>query len=341
MLKNRKYETFFSYWIEILIISLAIMIIVGGLTRLTDSGLSITKWELFKGIIPPLNSNDWDYYFSLYKTIPQYNLINKEISLNEFKIIYYWEYAHRLLGRFIGLLFLVPLIFLIYKNVLSKSLQIKLIGIFVLIFIQGIIGWYMVQSGLIDKVSVSHYRLSIHLLLAFVILSSLFWIYLNYKKSVNKSFFNLKKNFLSIKILFFFIFLQIILGAFVSGLDAGKIYQTWPLMNGGYFPNDFIALNIIDYFDFNNHSLVQFFHRNLAYLIFILTIYIGIIILKHKKEELFKPYFLFFFIILIQIFLGIMVLLTSTNLYFASLHQISTIFLIVSSLNLYHNSLSS
>lgn len=341
MLKNTKYKTFFSYWIVILIILIASMIVVGGLTRLTDSGLSITTWELFTGIIPPLNSNDWDYYFSLYKKIPQYTLINSEITLNEFKIIYYWEYAHRLLGRFIGLFFLLPLIFLIYKKVLVKNLEKKLIMIFILVLAQGFIGWYMVQSGLIENISVSHYRLSIHLLLAFIILSSLIWLYINYKKSENKNFFNLKKNFISIKILFFFIFLQIIIGAFVSGLDAGKIYQTWPLMNGSYLPNDIIALRAIDYFDFKNHSLVQFFHRNLAYLIFFLSLYVGVIILKLKSEKLFKAYLIFLSLILVQIFLGIMVLLTSTNLFFASMHQISTIFLVISSLNLYHNSLPS
>ncbi len=340
MLKNTKYETFFSYWIISLIFFLALMIMVGGLTRLTDSGLSITEWELFRGIIPPLNLNDWNYYFSLYKKIPQYNLINNEISLNDFKIIYYWEYAHRLLGRVIGLLFCIPLIFLIYKKALSKSLEKKLIIIFLLILLQGIIGWYMVQSGLVEKVSVSHYRLSMHLLLAFIILSSLVWIYINHKKSVDKNFFNFKKNFMSIKILFFFIFLQIMFGAFVSGLDAGKIYQTWPLMNESYFPSDTIFLQLKDYFDFSNHSLVQFFHRNLAYLIFFLSIYIGIIIFKEKKENLIKPYVIYFFFILTQIFLGIIVLLSSANFYFASLHQISTIFLVISSLNLYHGSIS-
>ena len=286
MLKNTKYKTFFSYWIVTIITFLALMIIVGGLTRLTDSGLSITEWELFTGIIPPLNLSEWNYYFSLYKKIPQYNLINNDISLNDFKIIYYWEYAHRLLGRIIGLLFLLPLIFLVYKKVLSKSVEIKLIFIFGLILVQGIIGWYMVQSGLVEKVSVSHYRLSVHLLLAFIILTSLVWIYLNHIKKQNEFFFNLKKGFVSIKVLFVFIFLQIMFGAFVSGLDAGKIYQTWPLMNENYFPSDTEFVKIKDYFNFNNHSLVQFLHRNLAYLIFFLSIYIGITIFKQKKTKI-------------------------------------------------------
>jgi cytochrome c oxidase assembly protein subunit 15 len=340
MLKNTKYETFFYYWIASLILLLSSMIIVGGLTRLTDSGLSITQWQLFSGILPPLNEIKWEYYFSLYKEIPQYILVNNNITIEDFKIIYLWEYAHRLLGRFIGLFFLLPLIYLIYKKVFVKKLKFNLIFIFCLILFQGFLGWYMVKSGLVNNVSVSHYRLSMHLSLAFIILSSLVWIYMNYVRGSEKLFFNKNKNILSIQILFALIFCQIILGAFVSGLDAGKIYQTWPLMNSSFFPDDVVFVKLIDYLNFNNHSLVQFFHRNLAYIIFFLSIYIGFKIFKINNRQLLKTYLIFFIIILLQIFLGIMVLLSGAHLYLASLHQISSIFLIISSLNLYHRSIA-
>ena len=340
MLKNTKYETFFYYWIASLILLLSLMIIVGGLTRLTDSGLSITQWQLFSGILPPLNEIKWEYYFSLYKEIPQYILVNNNITIEDFKIIYLWEYAHRLLGRFIGLFFLLPLIYLIYKKVFVKKLKFNLIFIFCLILFQGFLGWYMVKSGLVNNVSVSHYRLSMHLSLAFIILSSLVWIYMNYVRGSEKLFFNKNKNILSIQILFALIFCQIILGAFVSGLDAGKIYQTWPLMNSSFFPDDVVFVKLIDYLNFNNHSLVQFFHRNLAYIIFFLSIYIGFKIFKINNRQLLKIYLIFFIIILLQIFLGIMVLLSGAHLYLASLHQISSIFLIISSLNLYHRSIA-
>lgn len=339
MLKNTSYKTFFYYWITSLILFIILMIIVGGLTRLTDSGLSITKWELFSGILPPLNEQKWEYYFSLYKEIPQYILINNSITIEDFKIIYFWEYVHRLLGRFIGLFFLLPLLYLIYRNVLEKKNQLNLIVIFNLILFQGLLGWYMVKSGLVNNVSVSHYRLSLHLSLAFIILSSLVWIYMNYVRKTYKLFFIKNNNFLSIQILFILIFFQIIIGAFVSGLDAGKIYQTWPLMNSTYFPNDTLFVKLSDYFDFNNHSLVQFFHRNLAYIIFILTIYIGFKIFNKKNIHLLNAYIIFFIIVLIQIILGITVLLSGVNLYLASLHQISSIFLVISSLNLYHRSI--
>ena len=163
---------------------------------------------------------------------------------------------------------------------------------------------------------------------------------MNYVRGSEKLFFNKNKNILSIQILFALIFCQIILGAFVSGLDAGKIYQTWPLMNSSFFPDDVVFVKLIDYLNFNNHSLVQFFHRNLAYIIFFLSIYIGFKIFKINNRQLLKTYLIFFIIILLQIFLGIMVLLSGAHLYLASLHQISSIFLIISSLNLYHRSIA-
>ena len=339
MLKNTKYKTFFYNWITLLILLISSMIVVGGLTRLTDSGLSITEWELFTGILPPLSEQKWEYYFSLYKEIPQYILLNNTITIQDFKIIFYWEYAHRILGRLIGLFFLLPLLYLIYKDVFLKKMQNNLLFIFILILSQGFLGWYMVKSGLVNNVSVSHYRLSLHLSLAFIILSSLIWIYMNFIRASNKLFFNKDNKFLSIKILLTLIFIQIVVGAFVSGLDAGKIYQTWPLMNSTFLPDDIIFVKLNDYFDFSNHSYVQFIHRNLAYIIFFLSIYIGFIVFKKNDIRLIKAYSIFFFIILIQIFLGVSVLISGVNLYLASLHQISSIFLVISSLNLYHRSI--
>jgi len=338
MLKNKSYYIHFYSWLIGLIILIVLIIIIGGLTRLTESGLSITEWELFSGIFPPINNDEWKRYFLLYKEIPQYLLLNNKITLEEFKNIFLWEYFHRLLGRIIGLFFLLPFLFFLIKNILKKDLIRKLTGVFVLILIQGVVGWYMVKSGLVDNISVSHYRLAVHLFLAFVILSSLIWLLMNCIYITKKSFFQLNSNYLSLKILLILIFTQIIIGAFVSGLDAGKIYQTWPLMNNTYFPSD---VSINDFFNFDNPSLVQFIHRNIAYLIFFLTIYLGFYIFKNKVKKLYYPYFIFFLIIIIQIALGISVLYSGANLYFASMHQISSIFLIVLSLNLYHHSIRS
>jgi|TARA_B110000259_G_C14025473_1_gene404529 cytochrome c oxidase assembly protein subunit 15 len=336
MIKNKNFNNIFNIWLITLIVFVSLIIFVGGLTRLTDSGLSITEWELFKGILPPLTSGEWSQYFESYKKIPQYLLLNNNMTLSEFKYIFLWEYAHRLLARFIGILFLIPFLFFLLMNIFSKDLIIKLSIIFILILAQGIMGWYMVSSGLIENTTVSHYRLSAHLFLAFSILSSLFWILLNSLNKSNFFFFNLNSCYNSLKLLLVFIFIQIILGAFVSGLDAGRIYQTWPFMNGSYFPDDTSFKN---FFSFNQASTVQFIHRNIAYVIFFITLYVGYKIYKKSDTKLYKIFLLFFSIIIIQIILGIFVLVSGANIYFASMHQISSIFLTLIALKLYHRSI--
>ena len=335
---NKKYDKLFTSWLIALILLIALMIVVGGLTRLTDSGLSITQWELFSGILPPFNNQDWIYYFNLYKEIPEYKLQNYSMTMSEFKIIFWWEWAHRFLGRVIGLATIIPLLYFSFKFEIKKLLNLYII--FFLICFQGFIGWYMVSSGLVDRVDVSHYRLSIHLLIAFIILASLFWNFLNIVNNKNKKFFLNKSNFISIKILIFLIFSQIVFGAFVSGLDAGKIYQTWPLMNDSYIPNDVNFSNYNEFLNFNDRSVVQFFHRNLAYIIFLLIIFIGFTIRKFNKINLFKEYNYLLIFVLIQIFLGILALLTNLNMIVASLHQISSIFLIIVSINFYYKSIN-
>ena len=337
-LMNKKYINFITSWLFSLILLIALMIIVGGLTRLTDSGLSITKWQLFSGFLPPLNQQDWLNYFNLYKEIPEYKLQNFNMSLSEFKIIFWWEWIHRFLGRIIGLAVLIPLVYLSFKIEIKKLLNLYFI--FFLICFQGFMGWYMVTSGLVDKVDVSHYRLSAHLFIAFIILVSLIWIFLNLKNKMDKKFFFNKSDTISIKVLIFLIFIQIIIGAFVSGLDAGKIYQTWPFMNDSYFPNDVNFRNYNEFLNFNDRSVVQFVHRNLAYIIFLLIIYVGYLIRKLNKIVLFKSYNYLLFFILIQIILGILTLLTDVNIIIASMHQISSILLIIVSINFYYKSIN-
>ncbi|MBA1339656.1 MAG: cytochrome c oxidase assembly protein subunit 15 [Pelagibacterales bacterium] len=339
LLNNQKYYRLINLWLILTILLIVSMIIVGGLTRLTDSGLSITKWDLFSGILPPFSESKWIEYFNLYKEIPQFILINNDISIDDFKIIFYWEFYHRLLGRIIGLFFLLPLIYFTFKKIINKKDLIKLYLIFFLICFQGFVGWFMVQSGLINDISVSHYRLSLHLFIAFIILSILSWIYLNNINLTHKKFFN---NFTENNIIKFFIFLlfiQIIFGAFVSGLDAGKIYQTWPLMNSTFFPNDVEIKKSLDLINFNDRSYVQFIHRIIAYLIFGIYLFFGFNILINKKKYLYKHFSIVMLILLVQIVLGISTLISGLNFYLASLHQISSIFLIISSLNLYYRSI--
>ena len=333
---KNKYS-FFDNWLKINLFLVFSIIIVGGLTRLTDSGLSITEWELFSGILPPLTQSSWDNYFNLYKEIPQYKLLNNNMSLNEFKVIFYWEYIHRILARIIGLFFLIPLLYFYYKKTVnSEKLNICFL-IFFLILFQGLIGWYMVKSGLIDVVTVSHYRLSLHLIFAFIIISSIFWLILNKEENVINVFFDFKKQRLPFLILIFLIFIQVSLGAFVSGLDAGRIYQTWPLMGETFFPNDITTYKFINFFDFNNHSLVQFYHRIFAYLIIVYTFLLAFYLLRIEKTNLYKPLLSIIFILGLQISLGILTLISGLNIYLASAHQIGSVFLVFSSLYLYYS----
>ena len=314
-------------WLLTLIILVILIILVGGLTRLTDSGLSITTWELFVGFIPPLTNDKWIDYFSLYKTIPEFSEQNYNMTLNEFKVIFWWEWGHRQLGRLIGLCVLLPLIFFSIKNGLWILKKYGLI--FLLVCFQGFIGWYMVSSGLIDRVDVSHYRLSLHLVTAFVILSVVFWKFL---KLTKLQAYYLSININLIKFFLFLLFLQLIIGAFVSGMDAGKIYNTWPLMGSSYFPDDsqFIEFLYINVFD--NPSIVQFIHRNLAYLIVGIYIYILFFTIKDRNEIFRKPVIIIGVSLFLQIILGIFTILSGVKIFYASLHQINSILIILSTL---------
>ena len=333
---DKNINNFFLYWLTSCLILVFFIIIVGGLTRLTNSGLSITEWELFTGLLPPLNQSSWDFYFNEYKKIPQFKLLNHNMTLDEFKVIFYWEYFHRILARFIGVFFLLPLIFFYFSKQINKKYIRNCFVIFFLIVFQGVVGWYMVQSGLTNNISVSHYRLSIHLGMAFLILSIIFWLINNARNQSNVFFFDFKKKNIPFLILFFLIFLQIIVGAFVSGLDAGKIYQTWPLMGNAFFPDDINMNNLENLIEFNNHSLVQFYHRNLAYFIFLYFLCLSIYIYKMRIKKLYKPLNLVTLFMFTQIVLGILTLISGLNIYLASAHQFSSVLLILSALNLYY-----
>tara|TARA_Y100000389_G_C17453744_1_gene516601 strand:- start:491 stop:1516 length:1026 start_codon:yes stop_codon:yes gene_type:complete len=332
---DKKLNTLFFNWLLSSLILVFLIIIVGGLTRLTNSGLSITEWELFSGVLPPMNHASWQFYFESYQKIPQYKLVNYNMNINEFKIIFYWEYAHRILARLIGLFFLFPLIFFyISRKINKKYLRTSYIILF-LILTQGFVGWYMVKSGLINVVVVSHYRLAVHLFLAFVIISTIFWLLKNIIYKTDKNFFTLKKSNLPFLFLIFLIFLQVISGALVSGLDAGRIYQTWPLMGTSYFPNDLNIINFKILTNLSNHSLVQFYHRNLGYIITIYIFILGFYIYNKNLKNLFKPLKILFIFLLLQIILGVFTLISGLNIYLASAHQINSVLLVFTAINLY------
>ena len=328
---NPKINNQLSIWLIFMFWIVSVMIIVGGLTRLTDSGLSITKWQLFSGLLPPLNQNDWISYFNLYKEIPEFKLQNYNMSIQEFKIIFWWEWAHRFLGRLIGISFLIPLIYFSFRIKISKLINLYLI--FFLICIQGFIGWYMVSSGLVDRVDVSHFRLSIHLLTAFLILSLILW---NYLKIKNKKTITNKINPIIPFSFLILVFTQITIGAFVSGMDAGKIYNSWPFMGNSYFPDDNDFVNLFKISAFNDPSLVQFMHRNLAYFIGVFYLLVFYKIYKNKMNELYRSINILGFFIILQIILGIFTIVHGAQIYIASMHQISSIFLVSSCIYFYY-----
>ena len=328
------YIKYLKLWLIVLFLLIILMIGVGGLTRLTDSGLSITAWELFTGILPPLSINDWNLYFSEYKKIPEFQNINYDMTLNEFKVIFYWEYAHRLLARFIGLFTLIPLIIFSIKFKNTKYYSNKYYWIFLFVCLQGFIGWYMVSSGLIQNNDVSHFRLSIHLFLALFILSLIFWFILDIYKI--KKFHKKTSNLLLLFILKLIV-LQIILGAFLSGLDGGLIYNSWPDMNGSFLPNDVGFEDVINTQLFNNPSIVQFLHRFTAYVLLLFIVILNYTFIKNNYGI--KNIIFFDLAILIQIFLGIVTLVSGVEIKYASLHQLGSILVLTTYLIiLYKNS---
>jgi cytochrome c oxidase assembly protein subunit 15 len=251
------------------------MIVVGGATRLTDSGLSITEWLPLLGAIPPLTHEDWLIAFEKYKQIPEYELVNKGMTLTQFEFIYWWEWSHRFLGRFIGIAFALPLAYFWITNRIPKGYLPKLIGILALGGLQGFIGWYMVQSGLSERVDVSHYRLALHLTTAFLILAAVLWVAFDLHDDPGR----IRLHTLSLAqrwtatILVVVLFAQVVIGAFVAGLKAGLVHNTWPLMNGAILPEDIWAMTPL-YLNFlENPATVQFVHRIVAYALIVLALW--------------------------------------------------------------------
>ncbi len=319
------YQNNIRRWLLLMFFLIILIIAVGGLTRLTDSGLSITEWELFKGVFPPFTSDKWNFYFNEYKQIPEFKSINYDMTLSEFKVIFYWEYFHRLIARLIGLFALIPLIIisLIYKKKIISNF--KYLSIFLLICIQGIVGWYMVTSGLVNNTDVSHYRLALHLSIALIILSINFWFIL---ETFKISSFKIKYSNFFLNIFLVLIILQIILGAFLAGMDGGLIYNSWPDMNGSFVPNDINYIDLFLFSSLDNPSVIQFYHRITAYLLIIFLIFLNYFTFKTNSFS--KAILILDIAILLQIILGILTLITGVKIAYASLHQLGSVFVLTS-----------
>jgi cytochrome c oxidase assembly protein subunit 15 len=251
-------------WLYVIALMVLAMVVVGGITRLTDSGLSIPQWQPISGVIPPLSAADWQAEFDNYKQIPQYQLLNQGMTLEAFKFIFWWEWGHRFLGRVIGLVFAVPFLVFLVQRRFSWNLAAPLAGLFVLGGLQGALGWWMVSSGLQDLTSVSQYRLAAHLGAALLLFLALVWVA---RRLAPAPAVPLDADRLSAWILLGLVYLQIIAGAFVAGLDAGMGYNTWPLMDGSLVPQGLDAMDPWWKNLFENALTVQFVHRTIAYVI--------------------------------------------------------------------------
>jgi cytochrome c oxidase assembly protein subunit 15 len=257
-----------SLWLWFVAALVIAMVVVGGATRLTESGLSITEWKPILGAIPPLSHADWLAAFDRYKLIPQYHIMNQDMTLDAFKSIYWWEWSHRFLGRFIGVAFALPLMFFWLTGRLKRGSGAKFVGLLALGGVQGVIGWYMVKSGLVDRIDVSQYRLALHLTTAFAILGLSVWLALEEWPGTMRA--TGETATLAIRRMAIFIVAlvvtQVVLGAFVAGLKAGFVYNTWPTMDGQWIPSDYWTKPAYLSF-FESLAAAQFNHRVMAYLV--------------------------------------------------------------------------
>jgi cytochrome c oxidase assembly protein subunit 15 len=245
-----------------------LMVLVGGLTRLTDSGLSITEWAPIRGALPPFTHADWLAEFEKYKQIPEYQLVNLGMSLAEFKFIYWWEWGHRFLGRIVGLVFFIPFIVFLAQKKISRAQLPPLFGLFALGGLQGFMGWYMVASGLTERVDVSQYRLAMHLGLALIIFAAALWLALNYWRGTDSEArgqgrFAPRSKWAAVIVAA--VLAQSLMGALVAGINAGKTYTDWPLMDGDFIPSGLFDMQPFWLNFFENHLTVQFDHRMIAY----------------------------------------------------------------------------
>jgi heme a synthase len=250
-------------WLYGLAALVLVMVSLGGATRLTGSGLAITEWKPVIGMLPPLSQQDWQEEFRKYQQIPQYEHVNKGMSLDAFKVIFWWEWGHRNLGRLIGIVFALPFVFFLLGGYISRDLSLKLAVIFALGAIQGLVGWYMVSSGLAERIDVSQYRLALHLALAVLILGLLLWTALSLRQADAAA--TTASPDLAAGVIVILVFVQILLGALVAGLKAGQAYNTWPLMDGSFIPPGLGAMRPWYLNFFENAMTVQFNHRIAAY----------------------------------------------------------------------------
>ena len=327
----KKENNYVIIWLLSGCLLLFIMVVVGGITRLTNSGLSMTDWHLVTDTFPPLTEKKWSQAFAEYKKFPEYQKINvhNDFTLSDYKFIYFWEWFHRLIGRIIGLAFIVPFVYFLFKKRLSPETIKKCIVLLLMGGFQGFLGWFMVRSGLIDNPDVSHFRLALHLTFAFITFAYTLWVALDLiypnKTAVIQPLRNLAR------VALVFLIIQIIYGGFVAGLNAGLIHNHWPLMSDGQFIHDsvFIEKNTLFLNFIEGKSGVQFVHRTMAYVVVGLILALYFTSKKHIVSSLQKKGItILVLIVFLQFLLGVFTLLYSVPLWLGLLHQVMAFFLL-------------
>ncbi len=316
-----------AIWLFLCSIMIVLIVGIGGFTRLSKAGLSITEWNPITGAFPPLNERDWLQEKSKYETTPEYKTFNYGMSMEEFRTLYLIEYVHRLFARLTGLIFILPFIYFTLKKRISKKVVIRLSIALSFGVLQAFTGWYMVKSGLVAKPHVSHYMLTLHLLLALVIFALLSYQFFNYQVRQKQTKLKISGSTVHyVGIILILIVVQIIFGAFVAGLNAGLIYNTFPLMGGHIIPKDLFFLQPTWLNIFENRATVQFIHRTLALLILVLTTVLTI------KNASVKSVYVMLLSVIIQIILGVVTLLLHIPITIAISHQMFSFILFGSGL---------
>ena len=326
---NQNYKNSIMLWLITLTIMVFLIIIIGGLTRLTDSGLSMVDWQPILGTIPPLNNNQWMDVFNDYKLTPEFLYVNKNMTLDEFKYIFWWEWFHRFFARLIGLVFIIPFIYFLIKKNLNSFFYKRFSIIFSLGLFQAVVGWWMVKSGLSDDPFVSPYRLTFHLTNAVIIYALLLWTSVEYYHLKSANFISIRSKNILILISIILVFLTILSGGFMAGSHAGQSFNTYPLMNGKIIPDD-IYLEELGFLNmFENTVTINFNHRWIATITFIYTFSFFSYLIFKKVINLSNQIIISVLLILtLQFLLGIMALLSNVSIYYGSLHQTNSIALL-------------
>lgn len=342
---TKSYPKALKVWLYIGLFMLIVQVVVGGITRLTGSGLSITKWEIVTGTFPPTSAAEWDHEFDLYKDTPQYKEINEGMGLSDFKFIYFWEYIHRFWARIMGFVFLIPFLIFLARGHIDRVIAKGLGSVVLLAMLAASFGWIMVASGLIERPWVNAYKLALHLSIAFCVYAALFWTYL---KAFHNKIGSMDIKYLRMmKVFMVLLAIQIFAGGVMSGMKAGVVYPTWPDMNGEFIPQ--VLFNSAEYTveNFNYYdrnmllpALVHIIHRTIAYTLFILGLYIGINLIRKSNNGIIRrASWMLVSMLILQVVIGIWTVISCQGMIpvlQGVLHQAGALFLLTTALYLFY-----